>query len=78
MSTNFYAREKCGHRVHVGKRVGTGHGRTLFIWARHPDALEGVEIVEDEYGTMYSRHGFTEIVLGSSDHRFDSIGLAFS
>ena len=33
-----------------------------FIWAMQPEALEGVELIEDEYGTEYTRGEFMQML----------------
>lgn len=49
-----------------------------FIWAMVPERLEGIDQIEDEYGTIYTRAEFMEMLEECPIREFHSVGKAFS
>lgn len=49
-----------------------------FTWANEPSSLEGVAVIEDEYGRRYTRQEFREMLEECPIQFTDSIGVEFS
>lgn len=71
--------------VHLGKRVGVGSGRVRFTWAQKPDDVlaviekyPGRELVEDEYGRLYTGEEFMIEIGEPEDWNIANVGVWFS
>lgn len=84
MSTNYYVAGYTGESkddpvAHIGKTYFGGVERGMgFIWAMEIGRLEGVTLIEDEYGKMLTRQDFTEILAHCTHQCFRSVGERFA
>ena len=87
MSTNYYVGGydledndvSLDPSVHIGKTYYGGIDRGMgFIWAMELDRLEGATTIINEYGEIFTRQEFTELLMRCTHQLFESVGERWS
>ena len=77
LSDSSVGRELGFNRDAPARKTGV-RGCSSFLWAMWPEALEGVDAIEDEYGTRYTRAEFLAVLDECPVQFTHSVGHWFS